>query len=65
MSATETRSRISCALSDEQRALRELSRDFAAKEIRPVAAGYDERSQHPGDVIAKAHEVGFMNPHIP
>jgi acyl-CoA dehydrogenase len=65
VSATETSSGISFALSDEQRALRELSRDFAAKEIRPVAADYDERSQHPADVISKAHEVGLMNPHIP
>ena len=65
MSATETTSGISFGLSDEQRALRDLAREFAAKEIRPVAADYDERSQHPGDVIAKAHEVGLMNPHIP
>jgi acyl-CoA dehydrogenase len=56
---------ISFALSDEQRALRDLARDFAQREIRPVAAVYDERSQHPGDVIAKAHDVGLMNPHIP
>jgi acyl-CoA dehydrogenase len=56
---------ISFAPSEEQRALRELSREFAEKEIRPVAADYDERSQHPADVIAKAHEVGLMNPHIP
>jgi len=65
VSATETTSGVSFALSDEQRALRELAREFAAKEIRPVAADYDERSQHPADVIAKAHEVGLMNPHIP
>ena len=65
MSATEISTGISFALSDEQRALRELARDFAGREIRPVAPGYDERSQHPGDVIAKAHEVGLMNPHIP
>ncbi len=65
MSATETTSGISFGLSDEQRALRDLAREFAAKEIRPVAADYDERSQHPGDVIAKAHEVGLMNPHLP
>jgi len=65
VSATETTSGISFGLSDEQRALRDLAREFAAKEIRPVAADYDERSQHPGDVIAKAHEVGLMNPHIP
>ena len=65
MSATQTTSGISFGLSHEQRALRNLAREFAAKEIRPVAADYDERSQHPGDVIAKAHEVGLMNPHIP
>ena len=52
-------------LTEEQKLLRDTCRDFADREIRPVAAEYDERSQHPGDVIAKAHEVGLMNPHIP
>ena len=65
VSATRITSGISFALSDEQRALRGLARDFANREIRPVAADYDERSQHPADVIEKAHEVGLMNPHIP
>jgi acyl-CoA dehydrogenase len=65
LSATETTTGISFALSDEQRALRELAREFAAKEIRPVAADHDERSHHPAEVISKAHEVGLMNPHVP
>jgi acyl-CoA dehydrogenase len=65
VSATQITNGISFALSDEQRALRELARDFANREIRPVAADFDERSQHPADVIEKAHEVGLMNPHIP
>jgi len=56
---------ISFALSDEQKALRELARDFAAKEIRPKEAAYDEAMQHPADVVAKAHELGLMNLHIP
>src|SRR5215207_7140933 len=56
---------VSFALTEEQRALRELARDFAAREIRPKAAEYDEHQTHPGDVVAKAHEVGLMNPHIP
>jgi acyl-CoA dehydrogenase len=56
---------ISFALSDEQKALRELARDFAAKEIRPKEAAYDEAMQHPADVIARAHELGVMNLHIP
>ena len=65
MGATGISAGISFSLSDEQRALRDLAREFAGREIRTVAAEYDERSQHPADVIAKAHEVGLMNPHIP
>ncbi|HEY8706232.1 MAG TPA: acyl-CoA dehydrogenase family protein, partial [Gaiellaceae bacterium] len=56
---------VSFALTDEQKALRELARDFAAKEIRPKEHAYDEKMQHPADVIAKAHEVGLMNLHVP
>jgi acyl-CoA dehydrogenase len=65
LAATETTPGVSFALSDEHKALRALANEFAQNEIRPVAAEYDERSQHPADVIAKAHEVGLMNPHIP
>jgi len=56
---------VSFALTDEQRALRDLAHEFAEKEIRPRAADYDEHSTHPADVIAKAHELGLMNIHIP
>jgi acyl-CoA dehydrogenase len=62
--AIATRSGISFALTDEQKALRALAREFAVREIRPKAAEYDEHSTHPADVIAKAHEVGLMNAHI-
>src|ERR671934_988264 len=56
---------ISFALTEEQRALRELAHEFAVNEIRPVAAEHDEHQTHPADVIVKAHEVGLMNPHVP
>ncbi len=56
---------VSFELTDEQRDLRALAHEFAEKEIRPRAAGYDEHSTHPADVIAKAHELGLMNPHLP
>jgi acyl-CoA dehydrogenase len=56
---------VSFELTGEQRALRELAHEFAEKEIRPKAAEYDEHQTHPADVIAKAHEVGLMNPHVP
>jgi len=55
---------VSFALTEEQKGLRSLAREFAEKEIRPVSAEYDEHTTHPADVIAKAHEVGLMNPHI-
>src|SRR5256885_5763385 len=56
---------ISFALTDEQRDLRALAHDFAEKEIRPVAADYDEHQTHPADVIEKAHALGLMNVNIP
>ena len=56
---------VSFALSEEQKALRELAREFAEKEIRPKAAEYDENQTHAADVIAKAHELGLMNLHVP
>jgi acyl-CoA dehydrogenase len=56
---------VSFALTDEQRELRALAREFAAREIRPKAAEYDVAMTHPADVIAKAHEVGLMNLHVP
>jgi acyl-CoA dehydrogenase len=56
---------VSFSLTEEQRALRELAREFAEREIRPKAAEYDEHSTHPADIIEKAHEIGLMNPHVP
>src|SRR5436305_6913091 len=56
---------VSFALTDEQKELRALAREFASKEIRPVAAEHDVAMRHPVEVIAKAHEVGLMNLNIP
>src|SRR5262245_65567492 len=56
---------VSFALTEEQKELRALAREFAEKEMRPKAADYDEHSTHPADVIEKAHAVGLMNLHVP
>ncbi len=56
---------VSFAPTDEQKALRELAHDFAEREIRPKEAAYDVDSTHPADVLARAHEVGLMNLHVP
>src|SRR5207247_7535501 len=50
---------------DQQTALLDLAHEFAEREIRPKEREYDEHSTHPADVIAKAHELGLMNVHIP
>jgi acyl-CoA dehydrogenase len=56
---------IAFTLTDEQKNLRELAHEFARKEIRPVAWEYDRDGTWPEAVIAKAHEIGLMNTHIP
>jgi acyl-CoA dehydrogenase len=61
----EIGSGISFNLTEEQKALRALTREFAENEIRPRAAEYDEHATHPADLIATAHALGLMNVHIP
>ncbi|HEV7884575.1 MAG TPA: acyl-CoA dehydrogenase family protein, partial [Solirubrobacteraceae bacterium] len=56
---------VDFTLTDEQKALRELAHDFAAKEIRPVAWELDRDGSWPQAIIDKAHEVGLMNTHLP
>jgi acyl-CoA dehydrogenase len=56
---------VDFTLTDEQKSLRELAHDFAAKEIRPVAWEYDKEGTWPQGIIDKAHEVGLMNTHVP
>jgi acyl-CoA dehydrogenase len=56
---------VDFTLTDEQKSLRELAHDFAAKEIRSVAWEHDKDGSWPAEVFAKAHEVGLMNTHIP
>src|SRR3954469_11965026 len=56
---------VSFALTNEQRDLQALAHDFAAKEIRPVAAEHDEHQRHPAEIVEKAHGLGLMNVHIP
>ncbi len=56
---------VDFTLTDEQKDIRDLAHDFAAKEMRPVAWEYDRDSTWPEEVVKKAWEVGLMNNHIP
>jgi acyl-CoA dehydrogenase len=56
---------VDFTLTDDQKSLRELAHDFAAKEIRPVAWELDRDGTWPQAIIDKAHEIGLMNTHLP
>ena len=47
-------------LSDEQRLLRETVRDFARKEVRPVAEELDRNKAFPYELVKQMGELGLM-----
>ncbi|MCK4449817.1 MAG: acyl-CoA dehydrogenase family protein, partial [Anaerolineae bacterium] len=52
-------------LSDEHRMIRDMARDFAQKEIAPIAAEHDETGEFPYETIAKMGAQGFMGIEVP
>ena len=46
-------------LTPEQDEIRKLAHQFAEKEIRPVAAHYDETEEFPYEIVKKAHRLGL------
>ena len=56
---------IDFSLTEEQKALQEMAREFAEKEMRPDAAKYDQEEEFPEDIMKKAFEVGFLTCTVP
>jgi acyl-CoA dehydrogenase len=56
---------VDFSLTDEQKFIRKLARDFAQKEMAPRAEHYDETAEYPWEVIKKAHTAGLLNAIIP
>ena len=52
-------------LTEEQKALQKKAREFAIREVLPVARKYDESEEFPLDVIKKAWEERLLNLGIP
>ena len=52
-------------LNDEHRMIRDAARDFAQKEIVPVAAEFDETGEFPRETIRKMGQMGFMGIEVP
>ncbi len=65
MIATIAQSGVNFELSAEQKMLQKMARDFAAQEITPVAAHYDETAAFPLEIIRKGREIGLVNLNIP
>jgi butyryl-CoA dehydrogenase len=47
-------------LTDEQQMIKDLARDFAENEIKPIAAELDREGRFPSGLVKKMGELGFM-----
>jgi acyl-CoA dehydrogenase len=56
---------IDFTLSEEQEALRDLVRDFARREIAPVAPVLDEEQRHSPEIVQKYFDIGFLHYAVP
>jgi len=52
-------------LSDEHKMIQKAARDFAEKEIKPIAAEFDESGDFPIETIKKMGAMGFMGIEVP
>jgi butyryl-CoA dehydrogenase len=56
---------LSFELSDEAQSVREMVRDFAESEIRPIAAHIDETHEFPAATTKKMAELGLLGMFVP
>ncbi|MFQ5400971.1 MAG: acyl-CoA dehydrogenase family protein [Anaerolineae bacterium] len=56
---------VNFALTDEQKEIQMLARDFARNEIAPVAEHFDKTHEYPWPVIKKAQEMGLTSLNVP
>jgi short-chain 2-methylacyl-CoA dehydrogenase len=52
-------------LSEDERLFRDMVRDFAEKEVRPLVSSMDQQAQIPPDLIRKCFDLGVMGIEIP
>ena len=53
------------SLTPQQEEIRKTARDFARKEVLPIAWRYDEKDEIPLQVLRRAFDAGLMNTDIP
>ena len=52
-------------LTEDQRLIQGAARDFAQREIAPIASSFDASGDFPAETIRKAGELGFMGVEVP
>jgi len=52
-------------LSEDQRMIRDMARDFADKELKPIAERLDRESEWPAEIFKKMGELGLMGMILP
>jgi butyryl-CoA dehydrogenase len=52
-------------LTEEQRQVRELCREFAEQELKPNARRWDAEHQFPREAVAKLGEMGLLGVAVP
>jgi len=50
---------------EQQRMIRDMARDFATREIVPVAAELDAEERFPAEIVKQMGELGFMGMNVP
>ncbi len=61
----ETLVGLNLTLTPEHEMIRQTARDFARKEIAPIAAHFDETGEFPSQTIKKMGALGFMGLEVP
>jgi butyryl-CoA dehydrogenase len=52
-------------LTDEQRMIQQVARDFAEKEVRPIAEAIDREARFPRETVRRMGELGLMGIAVP
>jgi butyryl-CoA dehydrogenase len=52
-------------LTDDQRMIRDLARDFAVRKVAPKAAELDKTSRWPGEIVSEMAELGLLGMAVP
>ena len=56
---------IDFSLTEEQKACQKLVRDFAQKEIAPIAQELDEEQRHSPEIVEKYFQIGLLHYSVP